>query len=67
MEGLKDEYREVWAKYFSKYTHAYKKEGIDIWGFTVINEPHGNGSNWESMLFTPKEMNTFVKTSLVLN
>ena len=61
---LKDEYREVWAKYFSKYTHAYKKEGIDIWGFTVINEPHGNGSNWESMLFTPKEMNTFVKNFL---
>jgi len=54
----------TWALYFSKYFTAYKKEGINIWGITVENEPHGNGNNWESMLFTPKEMTDFVELHL---
>jgi glucosylceramidase len=47
--------------FFSKYVDAYREEGIDIWGFTVENEPHGNGNNWESMLFSPEEMTAFVQ------
>lgn len=58
---LLPEYYDTWALYFSKYIDAYKKEGIDIWGLTVENEPHGNGNNWESMLFSPKEMTDFVE------
>ena len=57
---LLPEYYESWALFFSKYIDAYKKEGIDIWGFTVENEPLGNANNWESMHFTPKEMTDFV-------
>ncbi len=57
---LKDECRESWALYFSKYLSAYKNEGINIWGVTVENEPLGNGNNWESMHYTPKEMTDFV-------
>jgi glucosylceramidase len=57
-------YYPTWALYFSKYFAAYKKEGIDIWGITVENEPNGNGNNWESMLFTPKEMTDFVEYHL---
>lgn len=57
---LLPKYNDTWALYFSKYIQAYKEEGIDIWGITVINEPHGNGNNWESMLMTPKEMTDFV-------
>ncbi len=40
---LLPEYYDTWALFFSKYVDAYKAEGIDIWGFTVENEPHGNG------------------------
>ena len=58
---LLPEYRETWALFFSKYISAYKEEGIDIWGLTVENEPHGNGNNWESMHYTPKEMTEFVQ------
>ncbi len=58
---LLPEYRDTWALYFSKYIQAYQKEGIDIWGLTVENEPNGNGNNWESMLFTPQEMTHFVQ------
>lgn len=58
---LLPEYRETWALFFSKYIRAYQNEGIAIWGLTVENEPHGNGNNWESMLFTPEEMTDFVQ------
>ncbi len=61
---LLKKYYPVWAWYFLKYLNAYAKEGIDIWGITVENEPLGNGNNWESMHFTPKEMTDFVKDHL---
>lgn len=61
---LLPQYRETWALYFSKYINAYKKEGINIWGVTVENEPLGNNNNWESMHFTPEEMTDFVKEFL---
>jgi glucosylceramidase len=61
---LLPEFNDTFALYFSKYLQAYKKEGIGIWGITVINEPHGNGNNWESTLFSPKEMTDFVQNHL---
>jgi glucosylceramidase len=61
---LLPKYYDTWALFFSKYIEAYKTEGIDIWGFTVENEPLGNGNNWESMHFTPDEMTNFVQHHL---
>lgn len=61
---LLPKYYDTWALFFSKYLAAYKTEGIDIWGFTVENEPHGNGNNWESMHYSPKEMTDFVQFHL---
>lgn len=61
---LLPEYYSVWALYFTKYLKAYEAEGISIWGITVENEPHGNGNNWESMLYSPKEMTDFVEHHL---
>jgi glucosylceramidase len=61
---LLPEYYDTWALFFSKYVDAYKAEGIDIWGFTVENEPHGNGENWESMHYSPEEMTHFVQQFL---
>ena len=61
---LLPKYYDTWALFFSKYVDAYRAEGIDIWGFTVENEPHGNGNNWESMLYTPQEMTDFVQHHL---
>jgi len=61
---LLPKYYDTWALFFSKYVDAYRAEGIDIWGFTVENEPHGNGENWESMHFTPQEMTDFVQYHL---
>ncbi len=61
---LLPEYYGTWAKFFSKYREAYREEGIDIWGFTVENEPLGNDNNWESMHFSPEEMTDFVQQHL---
>ncbi len=61
---LLPEYYDTWALYFAKYIQAYQKEGIDIWGITVENEPLGNDSNWESMHYTAQEMTDFVKNHL---
>lgn len=61
---LLPDYYDTWALFFSKYLNAYQAEGIDIWGFTVENEPLGNDSNWESMHFTPEEMSDFVRDHL---
>ena len=61
---LLPQYNNAYALYLSKYLSAYRKEGINIWGITVVNEPHGNGNNWESMLFSPKEMTDFVQQHL---
>ncbi|MDP5100421.1 MAG: glycosyl hydrolase family 30 [Nonlabens sp.] len=61
---LLPEYYDTWALFFSKYVNAYESQGIPIWGFTVENEPHGNGNNWESMHYTPQEMTNFVQNHL---
>lgn len=61
---LLPEYYDTWALFFSKYLDAYREQGIAIWAFTVENEPLGNDNNWESMHYTPEEMNDFVKNHL---
>ncbi|MBP7184129.1 MAG: glycoside hydrolase family 30 protein [Saprospiraceae bacterium] len=61
---LLPKYYQTWALYFSKYIQAYEKHHIPIWGITVENEPLGNGNNWESLIFTPKEMTDFVQDHL---
>ena len=62
--SLLPEYYDSWALFFSKYLKEYKKEGIDIWGITVENEPLGNGNNWESMHYSAEEMVDFVGNHL---
>ena len=61
---LLPKYNDAYALFFAKYLDAYQAEGIDIWGITVVNEPHGNGNNWESMHFSPQEMTDFVQHHL---
>ncbi|MFD1613551.1 glycoside hydrolase family 30 protein [Gelatiniphilus marinus] len=61
---LLPQYYDTFALFFSKYLDAYKAEGIDIWGLTPVNEPHGNGNNWESMHFSPEAETDFVQNYL---
>jgi glucosylceramidase len=61
---LKPEHVSTYADYLLKYLDAYKSAGVEIWGLTPVNEPHGNGGHWESMHFSPESQNDFVKHHL---
>ncbi len=62
--SLKPEYVETYADYLVRYLDEYKKEGVEIWGITPVNEPHGNNGQWESMYFSPETQNEFIKEFL---
>jgi glucosylceramidase len=62
--ALKPEYVATYADYLVHYLDAYQARGVDIWGLTPVNEPHGNGGQWESMRFSPESQNAFVKDHL---
>lgn len=62
--SLKAPYVPTYADYIVKYLDAYQAEGVDIWGLTPVNEPHGNNGQWESMHFTPETQNDFIKGHL---
>lgn len=61
---LKKEYYATFADYIVKYIKAYEKENVPIWGITPVNEPLGNGSNWESIHFNSKQMKEFIGENL---
>ena len=61
---LKAAYIPTYADYLVKYLDAYKAEGVNIWGLTPVNEPHGNNGQWESMHFSPETQNEFIKKHL---
>lgn len=62
--SLKPEYVSTYADYILKYLEAYESTGVNIWGLTPVNEPHGNGGHWESMAFSPESQNDFIKHHL---
>ncbi len=62
--SLKPEYTSTYADYLVRYLDAYEDAGVDIWGLTPVNEPHGNGGNWESMDFSPESQSEFINTHL---
>jgi glucosylceramidase len=61
---LKPEHVSTYADYLLRYLDAYEQAGVDIWGLTPVNEPHGNGGHWESMHFSPESQNDFIKNHL---
>ncbi len=62
--SLKPEYVSTYSDYILKYLDAYQAVGVDIWGLTPVNEPHGNNGQWESMNFSPESQNEFIKHHL---
>jgi glucosylceramidase len=62
--SLKPQYEATYADYLVRYLDAYADAGVEVWGLTPVNEPHGNGGQWESMDFTPASQSDFVKNHL---
>jgi glucosylceramidase len=62
--SLKPEYAGLFADYIVRYLDAYKKEGVNIWGLTPVNEPLGNSGQWESMHFSAESQRDFIRDHL---
>lgn len=62
--SLKKKYEAIYADYLIRYLDEYRAEGVEIWGITPVNEPHGNNGQWESMHFSPHAQNEFIKKYL---
>ena len=62
--SLLPEHYETFSRYLVKYFQGYANHGIEIWGMTPENEPHGNGGQWESMHFTAEQMAQFIAKNL---
>lgn len=61
---LKPQYVQTYADYLLRYLDAYAEAGVDVWGLTPVNEPHGNSGQWESMHFTPETQADFIADHL---
>lgn len=60
---LKKEFYPTWADYFVKFIKAYEKEGVNVWGVSIQNEPMAT-QRWESCLYTADEEKDFLKNNL---
>lgn len=60
---LLPEYRQTWADYYVRFIQAYEKEGLNVWGVTVQNEPMAV-QRWESCIYTAEEERDFVRDYL---
>ena len=54
----------TWALFFQNMLMPTTQKELIFSRFTVENEPHGNGENWESMHYSPQEMTDFVQNFL---
>lgn len=57
---LKEDYKELWAKYYVKYIEEMQKKDFNIWGVTVQNEPAAI-QVWDSCEYSAEEERDFVK------
>ncbi len=60
---LKDECRDVWARYYARYIKEYAKIGIPVWGITIQNEPAAT-QTWDSCIYSAEEEGAFVRDYL---
>jgi glucosylceramidase len=60
---LRPEFYQPWADYYAKFIKAYQREGINVWGVTVQNEPMAT-QKWESCIYTAEEERDFLKNHL---
>ena len=60
---LLPEFYQSWANYYVKFINSYIKEGIQVWGLSIQNEPMAT-QKWESCIFTAEEERDFLKNYL---
>ncbi len=56
---LKEEYKELWAKYYVRFIEEYRSIGIDISFTSIQNEPLAT-QTWDSCIYTAQDEAEFV-------
>lgn len=56
---LRDEYKELWAKYYVRFIEEYRSIGIDISFTSIQNEPMAT-QTWDSCIYTAHDEAEFV-------
>ncbi len=56
---LKDEYKELWARYFVKFIEEYRSIGFEISFTSIQNEPMAT-QTWDSCVYTAQDEAEFV-------
>jgi glucosylceramidase len=56
---LKEEYKELWAKYYVRFIQEYRSIGIDISFTSIQNEPMAT-QTWDSCIYTAQDEAEFV-------
>jgi glucosylceramidase len=57
------EYRDAWARYYTRFIKAYEADGVPVWGITIQNEPMAV-QRWESAIYTAEEERDFLRDHL---
>ncbi len=60
---LKPEFYQSWATYYTKFIKHYEKEGINVWGISIQNEPMAT-QTWESCIYFAEDERDFLKNFL---
>jgi glucosylceramidase len=60
---LRPEYRQAWARYYTKFIKSYRQAGVPVWGITIQNEPMAR-QTWESCIYQPEEERDFLRDHL---
>jgi glucosylceramidase len=60
---LLEEFADSWARYYVRFIEEYRKEGMNIWGVSVQNEPAAV-QRWDSCIYSAEQERDFVKNHL---
>lgn len=61
--ALKEEYKNLWARYYARYIHEMEAEGICISAISIQNEPKAI-QPWESCSYTAEQERDFIEQHL---
>ncbi|MCD6482264.1 MAG: glycoside hydrolase family 30 protein [Candidatus Izimaplasma sp.] len=60
---LLPKYYNSWARYYVRFIEEYRKQGLDVWGITIQNEPAAV-QRWDSCIYSAEEERDFIKNHL---
>lgn len=61
--SLRPQYRELWARYITRYVREMRGRGFELWALTVQNEPAAV-QTWDSCIYSATEERDFVRDFL---